>query len=64
MEERCVFIYNIRKIICFQAENIPIIHMDETIFNMFISRREGSSKKEVVLFVYRKNGVGQKFRLY
>ena len=34
-----------KQLLEYQAENIPIIYMDETNFNLFISRRKGRSKK-------------------
>lgn len=35
----------IEQLIAYQSENIPIIYMDETNFNLFISRTKGRSRK-------------------
>lgn len=40
--KRCEYV---RQLLDYQSQNIPIIYMDETNFNLFISRRQGRSKK-------------------
>lgn len=40
--KRCEYV---RQLLNYQSDNIPIIYMDETNFNLYISRRQGRSKK-------------------
>lgn len=40
--KRCEYV---RKLLDLQAENVPIIYLDETNFNLYISRTQGRSKK-------------------
>jgi transposase len=40
--KRCEYV---RKLLEYQADSIPIVYMDETNFNLFISRTKGRSKK-------------------
>lgn len=39
---RCEYV---RQLLLYQADNIPIVYMDETNFNLYISRTKGRSKK-------------------